>query len=130
MRPRGRTWATVTRFAEVICPLHAFRRAAFSHTAGLRRDIPNRPMREQSTWGIRIINNQDQALCSGRNIRICTADLSPVAEIDGMFAPLENGTGSLSWLLAETTIAACKRKCAGDNALALFPSVEIALQRQ
>ena len=41
MRPRGRTGAAVTRFAEVICPLHAFWRAAFSHSAGLRRDIPN-----------------------------------------------------------------------------------------
>ena len=37
MRPRGRTGAAVTRFAEVICSLHSFRRAAFRNPVGLGR---------------------------------------------------------------------------------------------
>src|SRR5580765_7345483 len=49
VRARRRARSTVTGFAEVICPLYAFWRASLPDGARLRRDIPNGPVREQST---------------------------------------------------------------------------------
>jgi len=68
---RARRWtrSAVARLAEVVCSLHSFWRAAFRDGAGLRRDVPNRPMREQSARRVRIINDQDNAFRFGRNIR-------------------------------------------------------------
>ena len=69
MRPRGRTRSAVTRFAEVIRTVNAFWSTSFLDAAGLRRDIPNSPMREQPVRGIRIIDDQGKAFRSRRNIR-------------------------------------------------------------
>ena len=69
VRARRRARSTVTGFAEVICPLYAFWRASLPDGARLRRDIPNGPVREQSTRCIRIIDNQCQAFRAGRNVR-------------------------------------------------------------
>src|SRR5213595_3205840 len=69
VRARRRAWSAVSRFAEVVCPQYAFWRASLSDGARLRGEIPNGPVREQSTRCIRIIDNQCQAFRAGRNVR-------------------------------------------------------------
>src|SRR5438445_13901212 len=69
MRAGGRTRSAITGLAEIVCSLHSFWRASFSNGAGLRRDVPNSPMREQSAGRVRIIDDQDKAFRSRRNIR-------------------------------------------------------------
>src|SRR5437870_2107498 len=68
MRTRGWTRSAIARFPEVVCSLDSFWRASFGNRTDLRRNVPNRPMCEQSARRIGIIDDQDEAFRFGRYI--------------------------------------------------------------
>src|ERR1700730_931436 len=68
MCAKGWTRSAVTGFTEVICSVDAFGRASLRDRVGLRRDIPNHPMRKESARGIGVIYNQAEAFRARRNL--------------------------------------------------------------
>src|SRR4029453_1872176 len=66
MRARGWTRSAVTGFPEVICSVDAFGRVSLRDRVGLRRDVPNHPMRKESARRVRVIYHQGQAFRAGR----------------------------------------------------------------
>src|SRR5205823_12901730 len=88
-------WArsAVARLPEVVCSLYSLWRASFRNRSGLRRKVPNHPMREQSARRVRIIDDQDKAFRLEGTSEICKGGLvfAPSHEnFDGMFAPSWN----------------------------------------
>jgi len=68
MRPGGWTRPAVARFSEIIFTLQgACWRAAIGDLASFGIDIPDDPVRKQSTRRVRIIDDQRQALGCRRN---------------------------------------------------------------
>jgi hypothetical protein len=70
-----RTWSTISRFPKVIRAVHSYRSASFGDCAGLRRQIPNHPMREQPTRRVGIVNDQDKCFAPAGTPEICNGGL-------------------------------------------------------